>query len=65
MIAWYHRQFVEVGDIMFKEEYPKDEYVLEDGNSPSSATELCDILRENMVNYFLGILASTCYHTIV
>ncbi|XP_067950394.1 NACHT and WD repeat domain-containing protein 2-like [Watersipora subatra] len=53
VIAWYHRQFVEVGDTMFKEELPFQEYKREDESTPS-ATELCDILRASMVDYFLG-----------
>ncbi|XP_067951033.1 uncharacterized protein [Watersipora subatra] len=53
VIAWYHRQFVEVGDAMFKEEFPFQEYKREDGSTPN-ATELCDLLRASMVDYFLG-----------
>ncbi|XP_067950407.1 NACHT and WD repeat domain-containing protein 2-like [Watersipora subatra] len=45
VIAWYHRQFVEVGDTMFKDEPPVEGYKIQ-------ASHLCNLLRESMVDYF-------------
>lgn len=61
MIAWYHRQFVEVGDTMFKDEFPNLDY-----SSPEAAdtNSLCNLLRERMVDYFTGIVHvnGSCFH---
>ena len=56
MIAWYHRQFVEVGDTMFKEEFPSEEYYTEflKEEENGSAAVLSNRLRNNMVEYFTG-----------
>lgn len=53
-MAWYHRHFVELGNTMFKEEFPNPDY-----SSPEAVdTEsLCNLLREKMIEYFTGTVS--------